>query len=112
LWFFVPHPKRNAAPQLDATAVAEYAEAESRYAETRLELQAALDARIKSGDLQLDSVTQESLSMVGDAIKQLRDALKVDPGNQHLRQLLLATYDREISLLRRITTLPGREPSR
>jgi hypothetical protein len=111
VWLFVPRPGQRAVqPALDPAAVAEYAAAEAHYAETRVELQAALDGRIASGELVLDPVMQESLRIVADAIAQLRAALAQNPSDPQLRQHLLATYDREISLLRRIATLETTKP--
>jgi predicted Ser/Thr protein kinase len=108
VWWLAPRPRSAAtSPRLDPAAVAEYAAAEAGYAETRAELQSVLDGRIASGDLALDPVTQESLRIVADAVAQLRAALANDPANPDLRALLLATYDREISLLKRIAALPG-----
>lgn len=107
-WWLVPRPRAaGGRTALDPAAVAQYAAAEARYAETRAQLQSALDARIGAGEVMLDAVTQESLRIVADAVAQLRAALADDPANPELRRLLLGTYDRELSLLQRIATLPG-----
>jgi hypothetical protein len=105
MWFLAPRARPAAVPQLDAAAIAEYAAAEIGYQERRTELQAVLQARLQSGDLVLDPLTQESLRIVEEAVGQLRAALEKDPANQDLHALLVKTYDREVALLRKITSL-------
>jgi len=107
VWFFAPSPRTTPARQLDAATIAEYDAADQNYERVRSELVSLVEARLASGDLVLDPLTQEGLRIVQEAVQQLRAALAKDPGNPDLRSLLQSAYDREIALLRRITSLPA-----
>jgi non-specific serine/threonine protein kinase/serine/threonine-protein kinase len=73
---------------------------ETEYAEVRQQLMATLKEREAAGEA--DPVAGESLGIVQDAVRELRAALEADPGNESLQELLLANYQREIRLLRRM----------
>ena len=96
-------PERKLAPE----EIARYESAEAAYVKQRDELRGVLEARVAAGDVQLDPLTQESLHIVEDAVRELRAALEKDPNNQDLRELLLRTYGREVELLKRVSALPA-----
>jgi hypothetical protein len=80
-------------------------EAEREYASATSELLAAIEARRDSfAPETLDSVEQ-SLRAIDDALKSLREALRGDPGNDELTQMLTATHKRKVDALRRIMRL-------
>ena len=54
-----------------------------------------------------DPVSEESLRIVQDAVRELRAALEADPSNQAVQELLLANYQREIRLLRKMCDTTG-----
>lgn len=73
---------------------------EAEYAEVRQQLAETLNARMAAGEV--DSLSTESLGIVQDAVRELRAALDADPGNEALQELLLANYERELRLMRKI----------
>ena len=73
---------------------------ETEYAEVRQQLMTTLKEREASGET--DPVSEESLLIVQDAVRELRAALEADPGNEALQDLLLTNYQREIRLLKRM----------
>lgn len=93
----IPPPLPNPS---ETAARIRFLAGETEYAEVREQLLSELRAR-KAPD-GADPLANESLRIVQDAVRELRAALEADPSNESLQQLLLANYQREIRLLRRM----------
>jgi len=81
---------------------------EDEYARTIGELRVAFD--VQRGQLSPETVrtVERSLNVIDAAIKEARDALLADPGNRTLLDLLSASYQRKLDLLRRTSELSSR----
>jgi hypothetical protein len=103
-----------AAPgAVDATAVtlagapAGEANAAEQFTRARAELRAALEARRAELSPATVEVIDRNLAVIERAAAEIETAMGDDPGNQHLRGLLLAVYRQEIELLLRAAKLPA-----
>ena len=94
----------GAAPVLPAS----FRLAEGKYISTIDELRVAFEAQ--RGRLNPETVrtVEHSLSVIDSAISEARDALLADPGNRTLVDLLSASYQRKLDLLRRSSELTPR----
>ena len=90
-----------------ALAPAAEQDAAADFVRARAELRAALEAR--RGDLSpaTREVVDRNLAVIEQAAAEIEAAVENDPGNQHLRGLLLAVYRQEIELLLRAAKLPA-----
>jgi putative zinc finger protein len=80
-------------------------EAEREYASATSELLAAIEARRESLAPETLVTVEQSLRAIDDALKSLREALRGDPGNDELTQMLTATHKRKVDALRRVVRL-------
>jgi len=80
-------------------------EAEREYASATTELLAAIEARRESFAPETLVTVEQSLRAIDDALKSLREALRGDPGNDELTQMLTATHKRKVDALRRVVRL-------
>jgi hypothetical protein len=80
-------------------------EAEREYASATSELLAAIEARRDSFAPETLDTVEQSLRAIDDALKNLREALRGDPGNDELTLLLTATHKRKVDALRRVVRL-------
>ena len=53
------------------------------------------------------AVVRDNLHVIDRAIQQIQSALEQDPNNVDLAHQLVASYQREISLLERATSMPA-----
>jgi hypothetical protein len=93
-----------AAPVLPAS----FRVAEGKYITTIDELKVAFEAQRGSLNPQTVRTVEHSLSVIDLAISEARDALLADPGNRTLIDLLSASYQRKLDLLRRSSELTPR----
>ncbi len=84
------------------------AQAQKTYAAARAQLLAALEARRATLSPQTVEVVEKNLQIIDRAVEEMQAALAGDPGNSEIPALLVATYQQEIDLLQRVTSLPGR----
>jgi serine/threonine protein kinase len=103
--FWARRPGPEPVAQLDPESIARYEAAQTDYTQVRSELMALLESRAADG-VPLDPLTQDSLRIIQDAVKELQTAIENDPGNRALRELLLKTYHREIDLIKRVAAMP------
>ena len=82
--------------------------AESEYLRTIAELRATLQSQ--RGVLRPETIAavEHNLSVVDSAIEEARTALLSDPSNATLLDLLTASYERKVDLLRRAADLGAR----
>jgi len=88
--------------------LAGFYETEAEYTKTIAELKAAVDMQRSSLSPETIRTVDHSLAVVDSAIKEARSALLADPNNQVLVDLLSATYQRKLDLLRRTSELGSR----
>jgi hypothetical protein len=79
----------------------------AEFARARAELRAALEARRAELSPATAAVIDRNLAVIERAAAEIETAMADDPGNQHLRGLLLAVYRQEIELLLRAAKLPA-----
>jgi anti-sigma factor RsiW len=100
-----PLPTR---PAPAAVLPASFRQTEDEYNRTIKELKDAVDTQ--RGRLSPETIrtVDRSLAVVDSAIAEARDALLADPNNQMLVDLLSASYQRKLDLLRRTSELGSR----
>ncbi len=100
--------QRSASP-VTAVATADVAESFARverdYVEVSRDLAAAVAARRASLSPEAWASLERSLTTIDRAIAEARIALAEDPGNALVVQLLTASYERKLDLLRRAARL-------
>jgi hypothetical protein len=94
----------SVAPVLPAS----FAVAEGKYVITIEELKSAFHAQRSSLNPETVRTVEHSLAVIDSAIAEARDALLADPGNRTLVDLLSASYQRKLDLLRRTSELTPR----
>jgi hypothetical protein len=77
------------------------------FVRARTELRAVLEARRADLSPATREVIDRNLAVIEQAASEIETAMANDPGNQHLRGLLLAVYRQEIELLLRAAKLPA-----
>jgi hypothetical protein len=82
--------------------------AENEYLQTIAELRSTLQAQRSVLRPETVAAVERSLSVVDSAIEEARAALLSDPSNATLVDLLTASYERKVDLLRRATDLGAR----
>ncbi|HEX6051871.1 MAG TPA: hypothetical protein VFZ21_21530 [Gemmatimonadaceae bacterium] len=87
---------------------AAFRRAESEYLRTIAELRATLQSQRDVLRPETVATVEHSLSVVDSAIEEARTALLLDPGNVTLVDLLTASYERKVELLRRAADLGAR----
>ena len=96
-----PEPFTAARPaSLDRQA--DFALAEADYLRAKEALWAAVYHGRDAVSPDTREVVERNLRVIDEAIRELRQALAVDPGNQQLENLLLAQHRNEIDLLQRL----------
>ncbi|MCA9756595.1 MAG: serine/threonine protein kinase [Candidatus Eisenbacteria bacterium] len=100
-----PPPESASQSEAEAEGRIRFLAGETEYAEVRQQLMTALREKEEAGET--DPVSEESLRIVQDAVRELRAALEADPSNQAVQELLLANYQREIRLLRKMCDTTG-----
>lgn len=93
-----------AAPGSDAT-LAQFTRVETDYIRTVNELSAALEARQSELAPGTIATLRASLRVIDAAIVEARAALAADPSNKHLTEILSATYEQKVDLIRRTTEM-------
>jgi anti-sigma factor RsiW len=100
--------QRSASPdhtRATADAAASFARVERDYVEVSRDLAAAVAARRASLSPEAWASLERSLTTIDRAIAEARAALAEDPGNALVVQLLTASYERKLDLLRRAARL-------
>ncbi len=86
---------------------AEFLNVEAEYLRAKEDLWlAAYHGRDRLSPATLE-IVEHNLRIIDQAISELRTALVADPGNRQLESLLLASHQREIGLLQRMTGGPS-----
>lgn len=96
----------RARPVASAPAGVDAAEAE--YARATAELMQALESRRESLPPATVASIEHNLLAIDKALGEIRTALREDPGNTHLAQLLNATHRRKVSFLQQLVKLSTR----
>lgn len=84
-----------------AIATTEFRTTEAAYRHAAEELAGALDSRRQSLGPAAVAVIEHNLRIIDEAIRETQAALAVDPRNQHVAELLWASYEKKIDLLER-----------
>ena len=87
---------------------ASFRAAEGQYIQTIQELRDAVDAQRAHLNPETVRTVDRSLAVVDSAIAEAREALLADPNNRTLVDLLSASYQRKLDLLRRTSELSSR----
>jgi len=95
-----------------ATAPEDIVLAEAEYLTASEKLLQVLNERGDSLSPKTLAVVRQNIGLIDSAIGEIKGALEKDPANPQLNQLLLATYQRQLKLLKRATALPPRKPGR
>jgi anti-sigma factor RsiW len=103
-------PDKAAAPPrvLPAVLPAGFRATEGQYSRAIEELVQAVDAQRSHLRPETVRTVDRSLAVIDSAIAEARGALVADPGNATLIDLLSATYQRKLDLLRRTSELSSR----
>ena len=80
-------------------------QAEREYARATAQLLAALDARKASLPPETVSSVEKDLTTIDAALRQVRGALRQDPGNMQLSHMLAAMHQKKVDVLQRIVKL-------
>ena len=86
---------------VNAIATSEFLTTEAAYRHAAEELAATLDSRRQSLGPAAVAVIEHNLQIIDEAIRETQAALAVDPRNQHVAELLWASYEKKIDLLER-----------
>lgn len=87
------------------TPAADLLDAEREYASATSDLLAAIEARRDSLSPEAASAVALNMRVIDAALKSLRVALRSQPGNPELTQLLASTHKRKLEALRRVVRL-------
>ncbi|MDQ3697112.1 MAG: hypothetical protein M3373_03665, partial [Gemmatimonadota bacterium] len=91
--------------QPGATALLSFAAAEAEYMEVSASLAATVRERRSTLAPETVAAVERSLTIIDQAIGEARAALARDPGNHDLVEILSASYEQKVDLLRRATEL-------
>jgi hypothetical protein len=95
------------APATAPVAPARFDAAEEALLATKRQLREALARRRSDLSPSTAAAVDRNLELIERAIDEIRVALEEDPTNPRLNRMLLATHQREVALLQRVTH-PGR----
>ena len=104
----LPSALQTAGPRSGATSLAGFSQTENEFNRTIGELEQAVDTQRDRLRPETIKTVDRSLAVVDSAIAEARAALLADPNNQMLIDLLSATYQRKVDLLRRTSELGSR----
>jgi putative zinc finger protein len=79
--------------------------AEREYARATAQLMAALDARKASLPPEMVADVERDMTTIDAALRQLRTALRQDPGNAQLSHMLASTHQKKVDVLQRVVRL-------
>jgi predicted anti-sigma-YlaC factor YlaD len=80
-------------------------DAETEYVRATNELLMAIEARRDTLAPETLAAVEQNLRVIDDALKSLREALRNEPDDQQLTQLLTGTHKRKLEALRRVVRL-------
>jgi anti-sigma factor RsiW len=104
-----PGPVEEVARKPDASEVitAAYQQVVDEYRQARDVLQAQLDLRKDELDPETVKVIESNLEIMDQAAGEIRLALERDPGNRGLERMMLASYRKQVDLLKQANTIPA-----
>jgi predicted anti-sigma-YlaC factor YlaD len=79
--------------------------AEQQYARATAQLTAALEARKATLPPAMVTAVEKDLTTIDAALRQVRDALRQDPGNPQLSHMLASTHQKKVDVLQRVVRL-------
>jgi putative zinc finger protein len=79
--------------------------AEREYARATAQLMAALDARKAALPPEMVAAVEKDMTTIDAALRQLRSALRQDPGNPQLSHMLASTHQKKVDVLQRVVRL-------
>lgn len=91
----------------DNAGLVRFRSAEATYETAARQLAAALAARRGSLEPETARVIDENLRLIDEALLKSREALNADPGDPRLSEMVAATYQTKINLLRKAVSLPS-----
>lgn len=104
----VPREPAAAATARGDAALASFAATEAQYVAVAASLQETLAARRGTLSPETVAAVERSVRAIDDAIAEARAALARDPANPALVEILSASYEQKVDLLRRGAELPPR----
>jgi hypothetical protein len=78
---------------------------EQGYVRATSELLHALEARRDHLSPETLKVVDQNLTIIDQALGQVREALRKDPGNHQLTRMLTATHQRKVDVLRHVVSV-------
>lgn len=102
-----PAPTSTVAAPAAAAVVREVLDAEPRYVDAAAELEAVLQASRAQLRPETIALVERSLRVIDAALAEARSALREDPSNASLAELLRAAHEQKLELLRRATRTTG-----
>lgn len=93
---------------LAASILARWQAAETQYLRATAELQEALEAAKTQLAPETGVRIEKNLRIIDAAIQESRAALATDPQDREVAQMLLATYEKKLEVLRQVTRLSSR----
>ncbi|HEU4563331.1 MAG TPA: zf-HC2 domain-containing protein [Gemmatimonadaceae bacterium] len=103
-----PRVSGAAVPERGGAALASFAATEAQYVAVAASLEETLAARRASLSPETAAAVERSVRAIDAAIAEARAALARDPANQALVEMLSASYEQKVDLLRRGAELPPR----
>ena len=101
-------PSRSPAslvPALETVSVRPIGDAEADYERATAALLAALDERRGSLSPETLAAVDRNLAVIDQAMAEVREALRKDPGSPQLTRMLAATHRKKVDVLQRVVKL-------
>ena len=100
-----PQPRDGAVQEAAWTTDPSLLAAERDYARATAQLMAALEARKASLPPETVASVERDLVTIDAALRQVRGALRQDPGNAQLSHMLASTHQKKVDVLQRVVRL-------
>ena len=101
-----PTPEVTLQPAVFEAGEASIRSAEAEYEQAATALLASLEARRASLSPQTVAVVENNLALIDAALRQVREALRKDPGNPSLVRMLASTHRKKVDVLQRVVRHP------
>jgi hypothetical protein len=97
-------PAPSAQPEVARASEPPGSGVESRFVSATRELERVLDTQRAGLSPETVRILEDNLLIIDTALAEARAALRADPGNAALSEILMATYEKKLDLLRRAAT--------
>jgi anti-sigma factor RsiW len=104
-WLMRERSETDNAPAIATTEHDEFLRSEAHYVSATEDLAAVVRAQKNQLSPETLRIVEQNIAVIDAALQEARDALSADPGNVALSQIVLATYEKKLDLLRRAAEL-------